>query len=224
MRNLSKYLENRSINYDKLLNYGFIKKEDNYIYESNICDNFFKIIVEISKEKQISKVIDLEVNDEYVLIDVNDSFGEFIGKIKEEYEKKLNDIIEKCTTLNIFKSREAKEIIKYVKEKYDDDLEFLWEKFSNNAIWRNKENNKWYGLLVVLPENKLGKEGNKKIEIIDLRYQKENVKEIIDNEKFFEGYHMNKNNWITIVLDGSVSLKEIYKLIDNSYELSLKRK
>ena len=32
---------------------------------------------------------------------------------------------------------------------------------------------------------------------------------------------MNKNNWITIKLDGSVPTKEIIKMIDESYKISL---
>ena len=33
-------------------------------------------------------------------------------------------------------------------------------------------------------------------------------------------YHMNKTRWITVILDGSVSTREIYRLIDTSYELA----
>lgn len=33
-------------------------------------------------------------------------------------------------------------------------------------------------------------------------------------------YHMNKTRWITVILDGSVSTREIYRLIDASYELA----
>ena len=59
------------------------------------------------------------------------------------------------------------------------------------------------------------------IDIIDLRYQKERIKDIIDNDKVFPGYHMNKNSWITIKLDNSVETERIFELIDNSYNLSL---
>ena len=45
----------------------------------------------------------------------------------------------------------------------------------------------------------------------------------IDNKKIFKGYHMNKDNWITIKLDESVDIKNILTLIDNSYILSLKK-
>lgn len=220
MRNLKSHFKSKNIIYDELIKYGFNFADNNYVFEKLIYKNNFKVIVEISKEKQISRLIDLTSNDEYILVDVNDSTGNFVGKIREEYESILNDIIEKCTTPNVFKSKQSLEIIKYIKEKYNDDLEYLWEKFSNNAVWRNKKNNKWYGILLVIPENKLGINSDEIVEIIDLRYQKESIKEKIDNVKIFPGYHMNKNNWITIKLDESVDIKEIFKLIDNSYVLS----
>lgn len=223
MKNLAKNFKNRTIDYDKLLEYGFIKNEDSYFYEKNICDNNFKVVVELSKDRQISKVIDLSINDEYILVDVDSSSGNFVGKVKEEYSNTLSNLIEECSILDIFKSTQAKQIIDYIKNKYGDNLEYLWENALNNAIWRNKENNKWYGLLVVLQEKKLGINSDRIIDIIDLRYQKDKIDEIIDCKKIFRGYHMNKNSWITIKLDGSVGIEEIYKLIDNSYNLSLKK-
>lgn len=33
------------------------------------------------------------------------------------------------------------------------------------------------------------------------------------------GYHMNKKHWNTIVVDGSVSIKQLKEWIDHSYEL-----
>lgn len=220
MRNLNKGFENKIIEYEKLLEYGFILKDNKYILEKSINNNLFQVIVEISKDNSVSKVVDLATKEEYILVDVSSSAGDFVGRVKAEYDNILNDIIEKCTTLNIFKSKQVKMIIQYVKEKYKDDLEYLWKKFPNNAIWRNKRNNKWYGALLVVSENKLGISSDKVVEIIDLRYQKDKLKEVIDHNKILEGYHMNKNSWITIRLDESVEIEEIYKLIDNSYKLS----
>lgn len=148
-------------------------------------------------------------------------FGKFVGKVREEYENTLNDIIKHCTNTEIFKSRQSKDIIKYIKDKYDDDLEFLWEKFDDNAIWRNNQNNKWYGLLCKVSENKLGIDSKKEVEIIDLRYQKNEIDNIIDFKEVFPGYHMNKKSWITIKLDNTVDTNKIIELIDNSYDLSI---
>ena len=62
------------------------------------------------------------------------------------------------------------------------------------------------------------------MEAIDLRYQKEKIKSILDNTKIFPGYHMNKKSWITIKLDESLDITEIFNLIDNSYNLSIGNK
>ena len=223
MRDLKELLKNRKIEYNKLLKYGFILKNDTYIYEKNIL-NDFKVVIEINKNKQISKVIDLIENDDYILVDVKSSTGRFVGNIRDEYEKILKYIINNCTTMDVFKNKQTKEVINYVKEKYKDDVEYLWDKFPNNAIVRSKYNKKWYIVILTINENKLQLDKDKEIEIIDLRYDKNKINDVIDNIKIFPGYHMNKQSWITIKLDESIDIKEIYKLIDNSYMLITKNK
>lgn len=42
-------------------------------------------------------------------------------------------------------------------------------------------------------------------------------------ESIIAGYHMSKTHWNTIIIDGSVSAREILKLIDHSYSLVLDR-
>ena len=224
MRNLDLIFKNREFDFSKLVEYGFNKIDDTYILKNIICNNQFEMIVEISKKIKTSKLIDLANEEEYILVDIEESTGEFVGRVKQEYENELQNIIDNCTTFCAFKSKQAKEIIKHIKQKYDDELEFLWEKFDNNAIWRNKQNNKWYGLLINISKSKLGLESEDIVEIIDLRYQKCNIESIVDNEKIYPGYHMNKKSWITIILDESLETKEIFKLIDNSYKLSIGNK
>lgn len=224
MRNLNNELKNKTIDYAKLINYGFKKYNDNYHYEISVLDNNFQVIIDVSKDNMTSKVIDLSSNEEYIPVDIKESTGKFIGKIKETYENILNDIINKCTNLNIFKNKQTKEIIKYIKDKYQDDLEFLWDKYPDCAIWRNRYSNKWYGLLMTIPKDKLGFNSHETVEIIDLHYQKEKITDIVDNKLILPGYHMNKKSWITIILDESVDTQTILDLIDNSYLLSTNNK
>ena len=223
MKVLNKLLTNETIDYEKLKEYGFNLNGDNYVYEKNLSNSHFKVIIEITKDKQISKVIDLDVDEEYVLVDVPGASGNFVGQIREEYNDIINDIIGKCTKYNIFKSNQTKETIDYIKNKYHDDLEYLWEKTPDAAIWRNKNNDKWYGLLMKIPENRLGINSDSLVEIIDLRYPKDNIMDILKKKGIYPGYHMNKKSWITIILDNSVDTKEIYKLIDLSYEISMQK-
>ena len=224
MRDLKKCYRKRVFDENKLIQYGFEKEENQYTLKSKICENQFEIQVVISHDRKVSKLIDLANEEEYVLVDVEESTGEFVGKVKQEYESKLYDIIEKCTIYSVFHQAQSKEVIKYVKEKYHDELEFLWEKFDDNAIWRNKENQKWYGAILTVARNRFGFESEEFVEVLDLRYQKESINTVIDGKKIFPGYHMNKNSWITIILDGTLESEEVFRLIDNSYYLTIGNK
>lgn len=114
-------------------------------------------------------------------------------------------------------------LIEYVREKYGDELEFLWEKFDDNAIWRRKDNGKWYGLILKVSARKLGLNSDEVIEITDVRAKPEEIERIIDGEKYLLAYHMNKVHWLTMRLDGSVSLEELCRRLDESYELAKKK-
>lgn len=210
-----------NINYNKLLEYGFIFKDNIYYYEKDILYNKFKVLIEINDE-MISKVIDKALNEEYILVDVESATGNYVGKVKEEYNNILSDIINTCTKKDIYKSKQLKEILKYIKNTYNDKPEFLWKSSPNAAAIRNKKNNKWYIVIMPVIASKIGLESNEEIEIIDIRYQKDKTEEIIDNVNIFPAWHMNKKSWITINLNGSLNNEIIYSLIDNSYELSLK--
>ena len=43
---------------------------------------------------------------------------------------------------------------------------------------------------------------------------------LVQKDGFFRAYHMNKEKWISIVLDGTVPNEEIFALIDLSFELT----
>ena len=208
--------------YDNLIRYGFKNNNNNdYLYEKDIWNNRFKVIIKIKNNKIISKLIDNSIDEEYLLADVKNVIGEYNNQLKIEYENIINDFINKCCILNIYKNKQTQEIICYIKEKYGDDLEFLWEKSPTSSIWRNKDNKKWYGILMVIKKDKLKFNSNENVEIIDLRYQKDEIESIIDNKKIYPGFHMNKKSWITIILDNSMDTKKIYNLIDNSYSISI---
>ncbi len=219
MRILDKELENKKINYHKLVSYGFIKQDNKYIFKTKLHDGQFEMIVCFSKKENIAKLIDVINEEEYILVDIPNSTGTFVKEVKVEDENKIKDIIEKCFTLEVFKSKQAKQVIKYIKEKYHGELEFLWKKFPKNAIWRHQENNRWYGILLVVSKTKLGLKEDFEIDILDVKYPTQNIHNLIDNKTIFAGYHMNKDHWITIPLDGSIPIEQIYHYIDISYEM-----
>ena len=219
MRKLDQEFKNRKINYNSLLEYGFINRNNFYTYQEEILGGEFKVVIEIENDIVRSKLIETFYNEEYLNVDNEDMIGEYVGNIREEYKKVINKIVDNCTESDIFKNEQTKAVIKYIKDKYNDDLEFLWEKFVDNGIWRNKKNKKWYAALLTVKATYFDIDSNDIVEVIDLRYEKGKTSDIIDNKKVFPGYHMNKSSWITIKLDGTMDNLELFKLIDNSYNI-----
>lgn len=213
----------KKINFSKLIPFGFIQDGNTYIYKKILSESEFILTVKITEDGSVSaEIIDATVNEPYTLYFVDGAVGSFVGKVKMQYEETLTEIAEKCFEPDVFKSRQTKECIEYVRQKYANELEFLWEKFPDNAVWRRTDNEKWYGAILTVSKSKLGIKSDEPVEIIDLRIQSEKMTELIDNEHYFPGWHMNKKNWYTIILDGSVSMEELCRRIDESYVLAKK--
>lgn len=122
-----------------------------------------------------------------------------------------------------FQSPQARELISYVDAQYGRSLEFLWPTSPGNAIWRRGDNGKWFGIVMTLRHNKIEPgAGDSVIEILDVRCAPDMIDFVVDKQKIFPGWHMNKRHWITIVLDGRMDIRQIYSLLDNSYALAHK--
>lgn len=220
---MTDFFTNKKNNKAKLLKFGFTQEDGLFIYKQILPDNKFNLTVFIDdKGKLHTKLIDPETNELYTLHLLEGVSGNFAGKIKKEYEQILQKIAGECFDPDVFKTRQANDLIKYIKEKYNDEPEFLWEKFAGNAIVRRKDNLKWYAAFLSVSKQKLGFSETSSVEIIDLRTI--DADKIIDNKTVFPGYHMNKKHWITIILDNSVPMDYIKKRIDESYILAKKNK
>ncbi len=214
-------LKNKKMNAKLLLSYGFVKKEENYIYSEKLINGQLEMTVIITKAGKLSAEIrDTASKELYIVHKVSGSYGGFVGKVREEHIRILNDIIKNCFDNDTFKSEYSKLVIRYVKEKYNDELEFLWKRLPDNAIFRRSDTNKWYAALLILQKSKLGLKEDGIVEIIDLKIKPEELDSLIDNKKCFPGYHMNKKHWFTICLDGSIPIEEIFLYIDKSYILA----
>lgn len=212
-----------SPDFSKLENYGFKRQNGAYVYKTEILQGQFNFTVKVTESGEVETDLkDTATGEPYVLYLIDGAGGSFVGSVRVECESVLSDIAEKCFKRDIFKGETAHGVIDYVKNKYGDDLEYLWEKTPDCAIWRRKDNRKWYAAIITVSKRKLGLNDDTPVHIIDLRIKPEEIAELLDNKKYFAGYHMNKKHWFTICLDGSVPLEEIFKWIDQSYELAKK--
>ena len=202
-------------NYEKIKAYGFTKEKNTYLYKQKIMDNQFEAQI-IIKDKVEGKIIDQDTLEEYTNIRL-ENIGAFASKVKSEYEKILIDIRKKCFENQYFIFPQANRITKYILDKYQSEPEFLWEKLDGSAVFRNKNNNKWFGIIMEINKNKIDKE-DKKIEILNVKLDEIEIKELLTKKGYYKAYHMNKKSWITIILDETLKDEEIIKYIDKSYK------
>lgn len=220
---MEKYFKNKTPNFKKLISYGFVKNKDFYIFSQSIIDGEFKVIIKIYDNLNIKiETIESSTGEIYTLHLLEGVTGSFISKIKEEYNNILNNIAENCFEPDIFKSSTTKMLINYIENKYSNQPEYLWEKFPENAIFRRKDNRKWYAAILTVKRNRLGFDSDEVVEIVDLRASKEDVPNLIKKDNIYPGWHMNKKSWITIILDGSMDFNEICNFVDISFNLAKK--
>ena len=201
----------------KLQKYGFLREGARLVYRKPMMDGTFTLTVQVGGGEVSTRLSDVSTGDEYTLHLVPSACGEFVGKVRAEYESELEDIARNCFDDSLFSENYIPEITQWVQEEYGSPLEFLW-KDSPDAVWRRQDTRKWFGLLMLISKKRLGDFGEEKVTVLNVRADREAVNEIADGKSFFPAYHMNKKSWITLLLDGSIPAERVRGMIAYSYE------
>lgn len=111
-------------------------------------------------------------------------------------------------------------VIKYAKSKYQVTPDYPWKKYPGYAVLRHRGTEKWFALLMDVPRNRLGLEGEDRVDVVNVKCRPEIVGSLRMKEGYLPAYHMNKEHWLTVLLDETVPEEEIRELIDDSYRLT----
>ena len=116
-------------------------------------------------------------------------------------------------------------VIGYIQDHYGAEAEYPWVTSPQNAIFRNGRNGKWFAVLLgSLPKRCLGIAEEGETDVLNLKCDPIMTFSLIDHQRIFRAYHMNKEHWISVRLDSGIGLEELSFLIDVSYGLVDKRK
>ncbi|AFU19691.1 MmcQ/YjbR family DNA-binding protein [Actinobacillus suis] len=117
-------------------------------------------------------------------------------------------------------------ILHYAKTQYGVEPEFLFvDKYPSYAIAVLRHQNakqKWFALLMTVPNKSLGLAGEEVSDIVTLKCDPEMVSILQQDKNVLPAYHMNKKHWLSIVLDQGFDFDEMKKLLDWSYDLTVK--
>jgi predicted DNA-binding protein (MmcQ/YjbR family) len=112
------------------------------------------------------------------------------------------------------------EIFADAKKQYNAKPDYPFEKYRRYAALRHSDDDKWFGLVMNVSRSKLGLKGEGEVDVLDIKCHPAKVDDLKTKPGFRPAYHMNKEHWLTAVLDGSVSKEEVLALLDESYELT----
>lgn len=209
--------KNTKVNTNKLIEYGFDLKEKTYVFCCDLIDNLELMV--FYEDTFCIKVMDKDMNEEYLGYKLTNS-GNYISKINEEIEKKLIRIKEYvCDSLN-YSSNQANRIDQYMEMVYGK-LERTFVDSPDIGVYKESSGDKWYAIIIPVPGEKVDSNSNCKdlVEVINLKVDKLKINELLRKRGIYPAYHMNKNNWVSIILNDTLTDEEIILMINESYDL-----
>ncbi len=105
------------------------------------------------------------------------------------------------------------------REQYSTEAEYLWAKMPSFGVLRHP-NGKWYAVVMDIPRSKIGLPGEELISVVNVQVDPVMSGSLRNSPGIFPGYHMNKEKWITVLLDGTIDMTQIAILLDISYHIA----
>ena len=201
-----------------LSSYGFAKRKDGFFFHTSVSCGDFELQILVCEKKVIAKLIDVAYGDEYARINEEGEVGGFVASLKEEIEKILIDLRDRCFKKVYFIHPQTNRICDSIIEKYRSLPEFLWDSDPDYGVFRNQATEKWFGIVMNIKWDRLVKGVEGMVEVINIK--SENVPNLLTENSIYSAYHMNKQHWASIVLNDTLDDKIIMELIEKSYLLS----
>jgi len=111
--------------------------------------------------------------------------------------------------------------INYIQENFTNlILDCPWEDTPEYFVFRHSDNRKWFALFMTVNAKVLHLDQTGSIHILNLKADPDLIEELTHQPYFLPAYHMNKQNWITIILDSAAPRPQIENLIAQSFTLT----
>ena len=208
-------------NSKKAKEYGFLENQGVWTYSSTILQGDFLMKITVEDSDLTFQVFDQETGELYPQVHMESMRGTFVGSVREACLEVLYEIRKSCFDVQDFIYPQTKRIMTRVQEKYENQLEYLWEKSPDTAILRHENNQKWYAVLMKISWDKLEKGREGLVEAVNLKHDQ--VSDLLVKKGIYPAFHMNKRYWISVPLDDSLSDEEMLELIEKSWNLTLKK-
>ena len=112
------------------------------------------------------------------------------------------------------------ELAAYIFDAYSVEPDHPFPRDEESSVFRHGDNKKWFALTMRIPYRTLGISRDGQVDVLNVKCDPLLMGALRGKPGFHPAYHMNKDKWITILLDGTAEREEITGLLALSFELT----
>ena len=112
------------------------------------------------------------------------------------------------------------ELTDYIFDAFSVEPDYPFSRDDVTCVFRHTDNRKWFGIMMKIPYGTLGMNRDGETDIVNIKCDPVLMGSLRGKPGFRPAYHMNKDKWITILLDGSAGREEITALVDMSFRMT----
>lgn len=115
------------------------------------------------------------------------------------------------------------EVRKHIADTFGIVQDFPFGEDEGAEVFRHEAGRKWFALMMQIPKSRLGFDDDSPVCVLNLKCDPMLMGSVRDGRMVFPAYHMNKEHWISVLLDENAEEERVKWLIGMSYELTLQK-
>ncbi len=202
----------------KFIPFGFQKDDSVYHFRKELGKDDLYVSVTFDTEIH-ANVMDPFLEEEYIAIHLPNQQGAYVSEIREKYLQILEEIRDACFIKQDFRCSQMNVMANWIKDTFQIQPEFIFDKFPDTAVFRHADNHKWFAIEQLLSGTEFQLQDTD-VETLTLKVNPKEIRHLLKQPGIYEAYHMNKKNWVTIVMNRICSDEMIQQLLTDSYNLT----
>jgi len=210
--NYNYLIKNKTVDRAAAFAAGFTLEPDNALTLKRDLPNGLVVTVRLTET-----TLDVDVFDGIF----NEKYAPFYGghggaAIKSEVRDMVDAALSQCTQSVNLKTQ----IMQWLTSTYGTVPETPWEDSPSYYTFKTAKTGKWYALFMDIAPKFLSLPGDALIQVVNVKADADDVQNAVDNEHVFPAYHMNKQHWLTILLNATTDVAQLKNLLAKSYLLA----
>ena len=116
------------------------------------------------------------------------------------------------------------ELEAYIESAFGISSDHPFARYPDISVYRHIGNRKWFAAQMTVPKTTIGIKEDGMIDIVNVKCDPEVLRSFHGQTSIYPAYHMNRNHWLTVALDGHTDNSTMEFLLGISYDLTKGKK